>query len=532
MRRHWPAFAAVGAYLLANLAIVAAGVVPISDEWIYIQGARQFAATASLDLSPLTLPNAIFEALYGSLAVLLAGDSFATFSLASVVLAAGGGVAFYDLVVRSGVTRFVAAAGTMAYLFGPLFFAINATFMTDGHAVNLAVISAAVLSRGIDRQQPMPSLIALGSAVAALAYLSRPASIAVIAGFGVVTIVRSQWAILPALLPIPLVVAGWHWYSQLLDGIPTARRMVLESLAAPSFEALGQSAKLFIFQTGSWMLPIAPLLAASLVAMSDRITWRVPLIAGVGMSALLVLSMPTIGDWVNPAGVFPIDAGTVGARPELTESSAMELVAIMAGLTLVAAVTLLTKARTGNRLPGAEAGLWAAGLASILLALVTVEASTGLMIDRYLLILMPGLLFSVMTRCSTHPPRWARAFTTGLVITIGLLSVLLTGDGFRTQVGVFDMAQAGLAAGLPDDEIDAGAAWTGLHLGHLVTPDKVKLPASGPLWWRELFAPGLHPSAVVVLGGPPSGCTTESMVIRRSVGPDVTIRLVSVGQLC
>lgn len=532
MRRYWPAFGAVGAYLGANVAIIAAGVVPISDEWIYIRGARHFAATGSVELSPLSLPNAIFESIYGAIAVLLAGDSYATFSLASVVLAAGGGVAFYDLILRSGVPRSIAAAGTMAYLFGPLFFAINATFMTDGHAINLAVISAALLSRGIDSERPGVALILAGSAVAGLAYLSRPAAMAVIAGFGLVMALQRQWGALAALLPIPLVVVGWHWHWQLVEGIPTARRMVLESLAAPSLETVGRSAQLFIFQSGSWLLPIAPLVAAGLVAISDKITWRLPLLVGSVLSGLFVLSMPRIGDWVNPTGVFPIDAGTVGARPELTESSALELLTMLVGLILVAAVILLIKARTGSRLPGAEAGLWAAGLASLVLTLLTVEATTGLMLDRYMLIFMPALLFSVMTRCFGHPPQWARASTAALVVVVGVFSVLLAEDGLRTQIGVFETAQAGLAAGIPQHEIDGGAAWTGLQLGHLVTSHEVKLPASGPLWWRELFAPGIDPKAVVVLGGPVSGCVIESTVIPRSVGPDVTIRLVSVSSVC
>lgn len=531
MRRYWPVLGAVGAYLGANAAIVAAGVAPISDEWIYIQGARHFAATGSVELSPLSLPNAIFESIYGAIAVLLAGDSYATFSLASVVLAAGGAVAFYDLILRSGVPRFIAAAGTMAYLFAPLFFAINATFMTDGHAINLTVISAALLSRGIERQKPTPSLILTGSAAAGLAYLSRPASIAVIVGFGVVMLARRRWAFLVALTAIPTVVVGWHWYSQSQGGIPTARRIVLESLAAPSLEVAWQSAQLLIFQSGTWLLPIAPLLLASLVATSDKIPWRVPLVGAI-LTGLFVLSMPRIGDWVNPSGLFPIDAGTVGQRPELAGPSAFESVTFLAGLMLVAAVALLTGVRTEGRLPGAEAGLWAAGLASPVLSLVTVEATTGVMLDRYMLTLMPGLLFSVITRCLRHPPRWALASTAALVVTVGLFSVLLARDGFRTQAGVFDMAQAGLAAGTPHHEIDGGAAWTGLHLGHLVTSDEVKLPASGPLWWREHFAAGLDPKAVVVLGGPVSGCVIESTVIPRSVGPDVAIRLVSIGSVC
>lgn len=533
-RRHltgWALPVLIAVYL-ATIALVAiCGTHPISDDWMYIDAAQTFAETGRVAVSAASVPIAIFEAVFGGIALWIFGGGATTLSFASATLAVVAAVGLHDLLVRSNLAPRIAILITGAFLFSSLFYGLSTTFMTDGHAVSLVVISAALFSRGIDGDPSQRLWLVAGSIAAAAAYLSRPGSLAVVVGVIVVAGARRRWSDLAWALAVPTFAVVTHLVVQQLGGGPTARAQVLERLSPPTPSTVVDLVLMVAIHAGIWLLPVAPMLAGALYRWrAQRIVRTLFFGTSLGIvSALLLSGAPFLGDWLNPWGLFPIDASMMGSRPPLLGPATYRVMVLIAVVVTAAAVALAFARHSKPRLRAAEIGLWGAATLSALLSLVSLVANSGTMLDRYLVLFLPAVLFSAAVRCLSSAPAPILGLSLALFGLVALISVLLTVDAMRLQDAVFETADAAVAWGIPAQEIDGGAAWTGTQFGPMIEADQVVLPG-GPHWWREMYADGLEPRYVVTLNPPDATCVASVVEVPAFIGPDQRVALVD--ELC
>ena len=502
--------------------MVANGTVPVVDEWIYIQAAREFAANLRVEISLLSLAVAIFDTLYGGLAVAIVGPSFSTFTVASSVLAGMAGVAFYGMLRNLDVGPNVAGIAVGALMMGFLPFAMNTTFMTDGHAVSLTILSASIIARSGMRSGAPTAWLLLAGALAGFAYLSRPGAIAVILGAVWVLTQRREWKRVFAASIVPAAVLAFHLLSA--PALAGARAQVVERMSLPTLNELGHAAQLTLIHAGLVVVPLAPLVVRHLWRRRTMIVWSW-FLAVTSVSLSLFLIPIRIGDWLTSAGIFPLDSATVGTRPALLEPGLAPLMLFVIGLVGLVALLHIFASPSHHRPVAVEVALWSAAIASLILNLSSLVPTGGVLLDRYLLPVLPATIFSVATRLPGNAANVATAVSVALLGVVAILSTALTLDGYRAQSAVFRLAQDRIEAGLAYDELDGGAAWTGLHLGKSVTDDDVVLPL-GPVWWRKTFANDLEPRFTVVIGNTPSQCTLDSMLVDPIIGQDFLISVV------
>ena len=509
----------VGLYALATSTIVAStGLLPIIDDWMYVRGAQQFAADGSIVISDQSIPNAIFESVVGGAAITVFGDSLDVLVAVSIVLSAAAALALNDLVIRSGGHAIAGATAAAAYLFGPMAFGLSLTYMTDIHGLALAVIAAALYSRGVD-ETPVPWLIYSASVVVALAYLSRPGAAAVILGALWVLVSRRDVANLIRSAAIPIVVLATHSISQAIGGVPEIRRIQAEAVALPDWNLIGDTVLALIVQVGLLGLVFVPAAAAIVASAVRSRRINVPLLAVTiaAAFAVIVFGPPPSGDWLSVTGLLPLDNATIGYRLRIISPVATQALVVALAVAAGAVLALALRRRQVTQTRSAFIGLWLGGAVALVLTLVGPAQTYDNIHDRYLIVLFPAILLSIASGWTARPSRTIATATAIAVAVLAITSSLLAVDGFRIQTEIWHLADSATVVANDVTDVDGGAAWTGWHMGHLVDPDEISLPTGGE-WWRQLFGPRIDPRFVVSLLPSDGACTIDSVSVPRILG--------------
>lgn len=527
-RARWLLTILIASYLASVAVVATQGARPMVDEWIYIDAARQFAETGQLDVAPIAFALTIFEAVFGGVILWVSGGSLITLVMATAVLASVAGVALWDLLTRSGVRASLALLVVGAFLFSSVFYALTTTYMTDTHAVSLMVIAAALFSRGIDEGPYLRSWLVAGSIVAATGYLSRPGAIGVVAGVTIVAAVRRQWSAIVWALAAPLVILVAHLVGQSMGILPTLRSDITERLMIPSSSTWVHVLFLSAMYVGIWLIPLGLQIGNRIMdrgrprlARISILIWAVVIVGTLAAAR----NLPMAGNWLNRTGMFPIDESTVGSRPLLVDWPSYLLFAVIAVLIAVCAFVAIFASRDKPELRSAEIGLWVGGCLSLSLVVFTQVAVWGRILDRYLIVLLPAVLFSLAVR-GLNQKRTLFQRSSWLVLgVIASLTVFLAIDGTRVQRAVFMSAEAAQLDGIAPEEIDGGAAWTGTMFGLDMEPDEA-VRVEGEEWWRGTFAPGLSPRYVVMVNPDEEPCVTHVHPVRTFLGNDSRVGLV------
>lgn len=505
-------------YVVSIMVVTRPGPMPMGDDWIYSNTALTFSETGSVVTGPISLPLSVFEAVYGGVFISAVGSAWSGVILASAVLAAVSAIALFDIVWRAGAAPVVSLLVVLAYLFAPLLYALNSSFMTDGHAIALAVIAAALFSRALDRVPPSYGLLVVGGIITTVGFLSRPSVIFVVIGPLLAALTTRNLAIALASATGPVAVAVAFLAFRQPVG---ASAMLLEQLAPPDFASVAGLGSLAIVEIGIGLVAFAG--AASGAAWSALRRSRIALLWGiVAAVALLLVALPAIpADWLTNQGVYPIDSSMIGERPNLAPG--IDTVAVPVVVAVIVACGLIIAGSAKWRLTTAEVSLLAMAAGSVGLTAISLASSSGALLDRYVVVFLPA---AILFTASRMPQLKRTAAISGLVVAtlVAALSIGLALDGRRLHGHVFDVASNLVDTGIAQAELlDAGASWVSVVHGPSVTADSVTLPVRNTPWWHNVFASGVDFRWVVSLNTDIPGCEIDRIRHHALIGPDVEI---------
>jgi 4-amino-4-deoxy-L-arabinose transferase-like glycosyltransferase len=148
------------------------GQFPIDDDWLYARTVQSLLAHGRLELPAWAANSLVLQVYWGALFAYLLGFSHDVLRASTLVLAAGGVLACY-LLLRELLDDRRALLGALLLLFNPLYVFLSYSFMTDVPFLALALWALFCTVRGLREPRPSVSWLAVGSALAAAAYLVR-----------------------------------------------------------------------------------------------------------------------------------------------------------------------------------------------------------------------------------------------------------------------------------------------------------------------------------------------------------------------
>jgi hypothetical protein len=446
---------------------------PLNDDWAFARGAFRFAQGQGIDyLGWASMPQ-LGQWLWASPFVWLLGESHVALRLSTILLSWVGLAAFYDLLHQGHIAPRRAALATGTLAFGPLFFLLQGTFMTDVPALSLALACLALYGRAL--RTGRAGWLAAACAVALLGAVTRQTVLAAVAAAAVLLTReaslrrRAGWW-LGVLLPAAAGVGAHLWFSG-RDDVRAIRLVVQPPAAVLCLPFLA-------IHLGG--LSALPLLVAG---------WRgAPVKVLAGAFVLLCLAAGywlLYGDYLAYGGLFPYAenmltpwgafAGSkfsgplvVGDRPLLLDTAARALLTLLG---CAAGAVLVAQAVRAGR----------AGALGSPLSLFTLFSGLFLLIapglaDRYLLFLLPGLL----ALAAAGAPHSRREEIAGVAVAavLGLVSVALAHDWLAWNAARWEVGRRAVARGADPRDIEGGVEWDGWY----APPGPAPAPAAGPRW--------------------------------------------------
>src|SRR5215217_2028845 len=218
MRVNWALLAVYVAFALAAVVVPTLAPVATTDDWAYARSAQILLDEARLTIFPVVAATAVFQIVWGALFGFIFDPSLGVFRLSTVVITALGGLALYGLCRDLGVTRGRGALGVATFLFNPLVFVLAFTFMTDAHFMALLVIATWLYVKALEPETVDGRLLVAGSAVAALAFLTRQQGALIVPAVATYLIVtrrvrfdRTSFLRLIQLVALPTVAIGGYY---------------------------------------------------------------------------------------------------------------------------------------------------------------------------------------------------------------------------------------------------------------------------------------------------------------------------------
>ncbi len=506
----WPTVI-ITAYLATALLVPYHNDLPIVDEPIYASSAFEYAETGEIVISNLSAPNSVFDTIWGGWFARVLGPSYGSLRLSTLTLVAISAPFFYLLARSVGGGRTTSTVALAAYLFNPLALTLSYTFQTDSHLLALVVISTALIAAALRHHPRRMALLASGSAVATLAYLSRPQSLLLV-GVGFVSWLiwgpkgRDRW-IGVAILAFPTaiaVVAHGRWVARVGEPFirEFSRQDALSRSATEHAVLLSQALILAFVYLGIFVLPMLSFLWPKKGEMRALI--QRPILVATAVGLIILFGANTWGGegfiadktWLNDYGVGGVDRSHLGHRPPLLAP---------VGLALAAALTFGTSylflGTFAMRLPRAErdapvkfvilmtAGFWFGTYLSSL-------AVHGHIVDRYWLPVLP-LVLALAARTG-----FASSIRTlvaaGIVSLVAVFSVIAVVDAFVADRAVVEFAEELTGEGMDPLTLDAGATWSAITFGLSDRSLETFLKTRGP-YWVKFYAQELRPEYAVAL---------------------------------
>ena len=487
------------ASVLGSVPILAMG---INDDWSYAWTAREFARTGHLAYDGWVGAMVAVQAVWGGLLIRLFGFSFTLLRLSTLPFAVGCALFLYALGRRAGLQPAFALFGTLAVALSPVFIPMAASFMTDvpGFFFWLAALYCAV--RAWDS----------GSATGACAWLAAMALLGAAGG----TERQVVWAVPLTVLP----TIAWARRKERAV-VAAATLLFAASVAVP-----GLSLRWFQAQTNTaagagenwpWLefawyelesvLQVAvscliltlPVLAISLrragLHPARKLALGLLLSAGIVAAQLWLFGDPLLlGNIIEPTGFLGQGVEALGRKPEILTAP----VRMFLGLAVVAGggFTFASLGRISDPLQRRFLLIAAPPTALYTAAILYRAVRDWLLFDRYMLLLLPVLIFPLLWRYQRNvrgaPPRlgWA------LLAAFALYGVASTHDYLAAGRAKVRAASALTGAGVPRTRITAGLeydAWTELEHSGRIRKDN----AAPDEYWFWKYTPSLRPAYFV-----------------------------------
>jgi len=496
------------AWLAAILLVDPRAEVPLIDDWTYALSVEDLLAGRGLVVSSWSSTFPAVQIWWGALvAALDGGFSLTALRASTLVLALAGTCGLAGLLRELGCDRRRALLGALVWLVYPVAFVLSFTFMTDVPFVVVAILSLWAIVRGLRTVRLWP--IALGLALAVVAFLIRPVAIAIPAALTMTIVIDRA-------LPAPGERARGGRYRRVILALALATLLtmtVASLIAMHIWPSAGEGGLAYRAVRIRYLLSVSPIVYAEA---------GLSLLAHVGLAAspALLATAPSLRRWpwrtaltvllaalavsiVAPSAVAALKPRATwstqeigAARPLLLGWSAptrlravIGLVATVAGL--IAGACVLKRIAAALRKGALRNPAWTC-LASF------GACSTGLIFalwffyDRYYLPLVPVVLAFILAPTESDPSDRAgraadgiaapgSAFSTGdqrllaprklrtaavvlSLVGLALLDVTGTRDMLsfaRTVSGAVDRLHA---KGVPYHRIDAGYPENGWRL--------------------------------------------------------------------
>lgn len=493
------------AALTGNLAI------PHNDSWAASKIAETFATTGKIELVNWNQMSMIGQVvMLGPLGSSIVNQQLAVAILSIVLLYCA-----YDLVSPS-LTTGRAAYATLLVAIWPGFALLATSFMTDIPEITAAFASLALGRRALTRDSPRLLYLAMligfwGTTIREEAILAPIAFIA----YGLIrqderTKLARKRLLVASGAFVALFLVFYVWRSGLAEAnnppfitgsvgavllrIKTDTPELYFTLAFGISPAVVATARPWRWTRGSW-------LAASLIAL-------LACAIGLGPHVTDLLS----GNYLTANGAYPQVLGAAGSSRKVFGVATMMIVDDVAGISgILLAGTLLERWRWHHVEP-----LLAIFTAMSIVA-VALFAWMGLgLYDRYLVVLIPGVLAAVLARPTVameaevlhtrqhQKRRYAVLGRTQMglaalaAIFVFAMSALTAANAFSFDIARWHFAeQLVRTTGVPAAEIDAGLEWLGMHIdkpvktspGHLL--NQVNFEG---LWQRRPTCINLSPT--------------------------------------
>lgn len=516
---HWPLLLVLAALAIAATIVPTLLPVATTDDWGYARSAQILVQEGRLVIFPVVAATAVFQVVWGALFGWLFEPALGIFRLSTVVMVALGAVGLYGLCRELGIDRSRSTLGVAAYLFNPILFVLAFTFMTDPHFVSLLIIATWWYGRGLRPENLSPRWIVAGSVVAGLALLTRQQGvfipIAVVVFLLATRRLRLDGASVRLFLQVvalPVVMfAAYLVWLRFGNEVPEVQTSFLQEVLdegwAGTWWLLQRLSVVELAYLGFFALPVV---VAALGAGRDLLRgvtrrgrllalgWATVLLVGTVGLWLRSMKMPYIGQFFGSGGLGPPDV--LGSRPRiLTDDwrSALTVICVLAslGLAIIAARAVSDRVTPERATAGLvlSVALWqAAGTFPPSYHYIGWTAGS---LDRYLLPLLPFTiclaLWTLRGRRLFLPAAW------GIVVAFALFATAGTRDYLGYMRTVWSVATDAVAAGVPYDQLDAGAAWDGYYLYESTEHFERSRSPRGSPWWVFFYGRPTDSSYVV-----------------------------------
>lgn len=471
----------------------------LNDDWAYGLTVRTLLEAGAFRPPGWAAPTLLSQALWGAAAALPAGFSFTALRLSTLLLGGGALVAVYMLARTLRAPRGAAGVAALTVGFGPVFFELAHTFMTDVPFIGFATIALLFLARALagggDHQ------LAIGCVATVAAVLCRQVGIVVPVAFAVVCVVYGRGRLAArggrALLPLLLSASALWGLRQVLafsqaagDGLgvgdviaawsmrgnpPAALRLMRDNLLVAWIYCGLFLAPVLLHSSAAWRASLARprrfdavAVAAALLAGATLWFWQ--------------RGMPLRGNVLIKSGLGPITLHDIYVRGLANDTPLPEGFwhAVTALAVLGAALLIAQLTAVAAHLRRAAADERAVRLLLLLSAAGTFAAlSVVIPFDRYYLPVTAILAAALAPPPTLATGRAGGTAATVLLAAMALFAVAGTHDYLSWNRARWQaLAQLTEVDGIAPQRIDGGPEFNGPHFYA-----RDYRPQRGKSWW-------------------------------------------------
>ena len=340
------------------LAVNPVGNFPLNDDWSFGIAVERLLDTGVFRPTGWTSMSLLTNVLWGGIFSVPFGFSFNALRASTLSLSLIGILSTYLLMKELRQTRYLSILCALVVGFGPIYFALSNTFMTDVPFTALVTLCAVFFLRCL--RSDSVSACWIGAVIAVAATLSRQLGLFVPLAFGLAYLLKnglSGRSLLVSIAPVAVCLVALLMLRQwlaLTDGTPAlfghaSDQLIVAAFAPRVINFLVKNGLVGIMYMGLLLSPILiPVLFENERLRSNRRLLLFAAIAIVVISAIRYkftgdLLMPLAGNIVDRAGIGPLtlhdafflNAGNVPVLPA-------EFWLIVTLISMLGAVVLLT----------------------------------------------------------------------------------------------------------------------------------------------------------------------------------------------
>ncbi len=480
------------------------------DDWSYVQSVRVLAATGHIVYNGWSAPILGWQLFLGALFAKLFGPSFTAIRASTLLIALLTAFLTQRTLVRTGIHPRNATIGTLAFVLSPLFLPFAFSLMTEVDSVFCIVLCLYACLRALQAQTNRAVLAwlafaalsnALGGTVRQIVWLGVlvmfPCTVWLLRRRPHVLFTSS----LLFVVSLAIVFGSMHWFASQPYSVPEHLFEV-----SPTIHRVGhltvQLSSLFL-SAALFLLPVLFAFALEIPLRDLRSTVPVACglvlwIAGIAFlsryhpGSLGFFLAPFKGNYVSPFGIahiFPLK----GPTPIVLPRALRGLVTVAVILTLSCFLVFLYRRRHRiESVPASSASTISWNRLLFLLgpfilaylALLLPRGLRGDLFDRYLLPLLPMAIIFLLRLYQDRVQPALPLSSYALVFLFALYAVLGTHDAFALSRAKQSAVDTLRAAGIPDNQIDAGFdhnALTQVQQFGFINDPHIHMPSSGHL---------------------------------------------------